>query len=554
MQMKRAAIYVRTSSEQQGEKSSPEEQERDCRQLAEEQGLEVVGVFQDVTKYRVKKKLVEPSGTRVDRPGLLAMMAAAGRGEFDAIIAWKEDRLYRGLKAMLFVLEGVQEQRLEVLLARENFDARMAPVKAWVAGMELDNLKERMAMGVKARLRAGKANTGQDRYGYRREGGEIVIVEEEARWVRRIFEWYGERVAIREIRRRLIEAGAPQKGGTVPRKMQWGVHTIQSILLAGEEYALGIKRQSRGGEWFTLPVEPIISPAMWERAKTTREGNRSWPSHNVKWDYLARGLIYCPCGRCWGARMTSYRAKGVKRKTPTGTYFCRQRHEEMRHADCPKTIGSRKADEFLWGKVEAVLHEPGLLLAGARQHVARLQEGAGEIVTERQRLERELGQSADERGWVITQARKGRITEEEMDEQLAAVGQQEVYLRREIARLGAAVDLAGLTRWEEIVTGYLADLREGLAALDTLPETEEEERARFDVRRQIVEGLVERVTIGRDRELTVVFRIDVLSLLPSSDRTKGSGGWVNELVLADAGGIYSRRRSSLPARLCGACA
>ncbi len=539
--MTRAAIYVRTSSEQQGEKASPEEQERECREMAQERGLEVVGVYRDTTRYRVGRKLVDPSGTRADRPGLVAMMAAAGRGEFGTIIAWKEDRLYRGLKAMLFVLEGIQEQRLEVLLARESFDARMAPVKAWVAGMELDNLKERMTMGVKARLRAGKANTGQDRYGYRREGGEIVIVEEEAQWVRRIFEWYGERVSIREIRRRLIEAGAPQKGGTVPRKMQWGVPTIQSILLAGEEYALGIKRQSRGGEWFTLPVEPIISPAMWERAQAAREANRKWPGHNVKYDYLARGLIHCPCGRCWSGRMTSYRAKGVKRKTPTGTYFCTQRHEEMRHADCPRTIGSRKADEFLWGKVEAVLHEPGLLLAGARVHVARLQEGAGEIAAERERLERELGQSADERGWVITQARKGRITEEEMDEQLAAVGQQELYLRREIARLGAAVDLAGLARWEEVVTGYLADLREGLAALDSTPAGEEEERARFELRRQIVEGLVERMTIGRDRELTVVFRIDVLSLLGGSDRTKEGGGWVNGLELGEGAEIYSRR-------------
>jgi hypothetical protein len=36
----------------------------------------------------------------------------------------------------------------------------------WVAQMELEGMKERLTMGVKARLRAGKVNTGQDRYGY----------------------------------------------------------------------------------------------------------------------------------------------------------------------------------------------------------------------------------------------------------------------------------------------------------------------------------------------------------------------------------------------------
>jgi DNA invertase Pin-like site-specific DNA recombinase len=88
---------------------------------------------------------------------------------------------------MLYVLDVVQDQRVTVMLARETFDPKMAPVKAWVAGMELDSLNERMTMGVKARLRAGKANTGQDRYGYQRVGEKIIIVEEEAKWVRNIF-------------------------------------------------------------------------------------------------------------------------------------------------------------------------------------------------------------------------------------------------------------------------------------------------------------------------------------------------------------------------------
>ena len=61
---RRAAIYIRTSSETQGEKSSPREQETDCRRLAQENGLTVIRVYRDVEKYRVGNKLVEPSGTR----------------------------------------------------------------------------------------------------------------------------------------------------------------------------------------------------------------------------------------------------------------------------------------------------------------------------------------------------------------------------------------------------------------------------------------------------------------------------------------------------------
>jgi DNA invertase Pin-like site-specific DNA recombinase len=65
---RRAVIYIRTSSETQGEKSSPLEQEIDCFHLAKEKGLDVIHVYRDVEKYRVGNRLVEPSGSRSDRP------------------------------------------------------------------------------------------------------------------------------------------------------------------------------------------------------------------------------------------------------------------------------------------------------------------------------------------------------------------------------------------------------------------------------------------------------------------------------------------------------
>jgi len=117
---RKAVIYIRTSSEAQGEKASPAEQEADCRSLAKDNGLTVVRVYRDVEKYRVKKKLVEPSGLRSDRPGLLAMLKDAAKGEFDVILAWREDRLYRGLRSMLLVLEAIQQYNITILLEKKH--------------------------------------------------------------------------------------------------------------------------------------------------------------------------------------------------------------------------------------------------------------------------------------------------------------------------------------------------------------------------------------------------------------------------------------------------
>jgi len=94
---RKAAIYIRTSSESQGEKASSNEQEADCQSLAQEKELIVIRIYRDIEKYRVKNKLVEPSSLRSDRPGLFTMLKDAANEEFDTILAWREDRLYRGL-------------------------------------------------------------------------------------------------------------------------------------------------------------------------------------------------------------------------------------------------------------------------------------------------------------------------------------------------------------------------------------------------------------------------------------------------------------------------
>ncbi|HRJ55705.1 MAG TPA: recombinase family protein [Anaerolineales bacterium] len=94
-------IYIRTSSETLGESSSPVEQESDCRRLAEEKGLQIVHIYRDVEKYQVRNRLVEPSGSRSDRPALQSILKAAARDKFDVVITWREDKLYHGIRAIL---------------------------------------------------------------------------------------------------------------------------------------------------------------------------------------------------------------------------------------------------------------------------------------------------------------------------------------------------------------------------------------------------------------------------------------------------------------------
>jgi site-specific DNA recombinase len=225
--MKKAAIYIRVSTERQADKVSPQTQEEDCREYCKVHNYQVIEVYRDTEKYRSGKKMVEPSGTRSDRPQFLRALADVDNGKIDILIAWREDRLYRGVnRAMLEIGERVKEGRLTVELAKEHYDPNIAAVKAWAAGFELQAKHDRFFMGVAGRLQKGKDWLPLMPFGYRKtESGDIVINENEAQWVRKIWEWYGAGVSVVEIRRRLIEGNAPQRKGG---KYVWSTPNIRS--------------------------------------------------------------------------------------------------------------------------------------------------------------------------------------------------------------------------------------------------------------------------------------------------------------------------------------
>ena len=510
---RRAAIYIRTSSETQGANSSPIEQEADCRRVAEEKGLQVVRVYRDVEKYRMGNKLVEPSGSRSDRPGLLAMLKDAAKDEFDVILAWREDRLYRGLRSMLTVLETVQDYKIEILLTKENFDAKIAPVRAWAAQMELDGMKERLGMGVKARLKAGKASTGQDRYGYHRIGDKIHVVEEEADWVRRIFEWYNQGVPLAQIRERLIAGNAPQKGSSTPRHIQWARSSIQGILESAKEYAYGYKEQSRDGETFQIPVAPIIDIPTYELFKTQREKNKTNSPQQNRHDYLLSGHLKCSCNLTWQAKTATHRrsrnGEWIERKTPIGTYFCPQLHKELRTSDCPKSISAKQAEAQIWDKISEFITNPAYLLAEAEAKVSRLQKDYEQMQREEILLHKELKRLNAERQEFITKACKERMPDEVFTPQINTLYEKERRVQRRLITIERTKDDFTKLDLEEQIKKYVAELQSEMVELiHADPQTPEERHQVFLLKKRVVDTVLAEAQVDQNRQIHMKFRSD----------------------------------------------
>src|SRR5271157_5271546 len=105
---------------------------------------------------------------------------------------------------------------------------------------------------------------------------------------------------------------------------------------------------------------------------------------------------------------------------------------------------------------------------------------------------------------------------------------------------------------------YFVDLQVGIDSRNAAPQNDEERQEIFNLKRNIVLALVQKVTIDRDRELTVHFNLDILRILQDqADKqdveTNSSGGIT--AVQTQLDGTYIRKRSSrVRRRRCASCA
>jgi hypothetical protein len=106
--------------------------------------------------------------------------------------------------------------------------------------------------------------------------------------------------------------------------------------------------------------------------------------------------------------------------------------------------------------------------------------------------------------------------------------------------IGEAININALEDWEASVAEFLADLKAGVDELKIVtPQIPEEQHAIFLLKKRVVDTLVERVEIDRERNLQVQIRLNLLDILRKDARNGTTAGVQNS-----EGEIYTRIRSS----------
>lgn len=282
--MKKVALYVRVSTARQDQEgySIPLQKER-LIAYCKAKGWVVAGIFIDPGH----------SGSSLDRPGMVSLMEAVEAGKFDAVLVYKLDRLSRSQKDTLYLIEDVfMANKTDFVSLQESFDTTTIYGRAMVgilsvfAQMERETITERTLMG-----RAGRAEDGlwhgggTDPIGYDYIDGGLVINEEEAKQVRRVYRFYAAGYSVTEISRRMD--GYRTKHGDWSHTSTIG-NVLDNPLYAGRVHFDGVLAFGKH--------DPIVPLDMDAKVKARRERLRHAEAAGDS-RYLLTGMIYCNnCG------------------------------------------------------------------------------------------------------------------------------------------------------------------------------------------------------------------------------------------------------------------
>ncbi len=348
----RAAPYVRVSTQEQAIDgySIPTQKEKTTQYCAA-MSYDVVDVYADEGF----------SGKSLVRPAMQRLLQDIQSGRIDIVIIHKLDRLSRHVKDVLELVELFDKYNVKLYSLSENLDlsspfGRAAlKMSATFSELERETIVERMQMGKDARAREGKYTVpgAHCPFGYihDRENDRLLINEEEAEAVRKIFDLYiNQGYTFRKLYAYCKQA--------FPNMKYFTNEMCCKPIIERPMYA-GYFRY-RGGELIKgTNFEPIISYETFLQAQACVERNKTKRSVENTPNLLA-GLLLC--GRCGnryvGKIYDRYNIKTDGTKTKRykyRSYGCAarvKRDKNYHPAKCDNIIiPSHELDEFIEDKV-----------------------------------------------------------------------------------------------------------------------------------------------------------------------------------------------------------
>lgn len=329
--MQRTVIYARYSSGAQKDVSI-DQQTRACRDFAERQGLEVVGVYEDRAL----------TGTNDHRPGFQRMLLDSAKGGWDYVLVYTLDRFARNRYDSAVNKQKLKEYGVRVLSAMENITDDPAGI---LLESVLEGMAEYYSKELAQKTQRGMIDNAEKCMvngplpaGYEKgPDGKYAIYEPEAAVIREVFHrtFDGETIAdiIEDLKEKDIRT---RKGGYYTRNILYralsneryaGVYKYGSIRIEGGIPAI-VNRDLFDAVQLLLENKP----------NPRRELNSPKRRRNANGVYLLTGKLFC--GKCGSAMV------GVSGKSKTGAIHYYYTCKKQKAHECDKAALRRDQIEY----------------------------------------------------------------------------------------------------------------------------------------------------------------------------------------------------------------
>lgn len=251
------------------------------------------------------------------------MVADALAGEIDLIVTKSVSRFARNTVDSLTAIRTLKEKGVEVYFEKENiwtFDSKgelLLTIMSSLAQEESRSISENVTWGQRKRFADGKVSLPYKQFlGYEKGEDDIpVVVEDEAKIVRRIFALFMAGKTPYQIAKMLTADGIPTPAG----KTKWGTTTISSIL-TNEKYKgaallqkkftvdfLEKKMKVNEGEVPQYYIEeshqPIIDPAEFDKVQAEFARRKGLGHRYSGGSIFASRIVCADCGAFYGPKV-----------------------------------------------------------------------------------------------------------------------------------------------------------------------------------------------------------------------------------------------------------
>lgn len=224
--------------------------------------VEEYAAFRGIRLFHVYKE--SQSGYDRERPELDKMLGHATEGKFNVVIFPSIDRVARSVKDVIEIETHLRKHNIDIIFVREGIDTStpvgelFRNVMASIAQFEGRLIYDRLSKGKHRKALEGGYTGGWLPYGYREEGGRVIVVKGEARVIEQIFQWRSKGWSLQWICDKLNKGKVPTK-----RNGAWHVSTIQGML--GNRFYTG--RVEVEGEFIRAQHDAIISDLLFEKCQ-----------------------------------------------------------------------------------------------------------------------------------------------------------------------------------------------------------------------------------------------------------------------------------------------